>query len=91
MTNLLRVKDPSTGHEFDVPPSRLTVCPDLIVLDKATGPTKPRLPLGQPIPGGQVDRKRRSARARPSTQTPATEKPQADENDGHAVNTEEEN
>ena len=80
----VRVKDPVSGHEYDVPESRLTVCPDLVVLDKPTGPTKPRLPLGTPLPGGRVERKRAAKKS------PATDKPQADKNDGQSVATDEE-
>ena len=83
MSNI-RVKDPATGHEYDVPPSRLVVCPDLIVLDKPTGRTKPRLPLGTPLPGGQVDR-RRSRANQSSADTKST-----DQHDGQSVATEKE-
>lgn len=81
MPNTVRVKDPVSGAEYDVPRSRLAVCPDLQVIDKPTGDRpKPRLPLGQPIPGGHVDRDRRQ-------KTSATDKPPADQNDGQPVAT----
>lgn len=80
----IRVKDPISGHEYDVPESRLIVCPGLIVLDKPTGKTKPRLPLGTPLPGGKVERGR-------AKKTAAAERPPADENDGQSVATEKEN
>ena len=89
MPKLIRVKDPATGHEYDVPASRLVVRPGLIVLEKPTGKTKPRLPLGTPIPGGRVDRRRAASRPRTTQQTPAAGKPSAD-SDGHAVTTEQE-
>lgn len=96
MPKLIRVKDPVSGHEYDVPPSRLVVCPDLVVLDKPTGRTKPRLPLGTPLPGGRVDRERRRAQdpaadpAPTPTLTPAPETPEAEKNDGQSVATEKE-
>lgn len=99
-TPLVRVKDPASGHEYDVPQSRLTVCPGLVVLDKPTGRTKPRLPLGTPLPGGRVDRERERMRSAaqstpvPSpapTLTPAPETPAAEKNDGQSVATEKEN
>lgn len=59
MADIVRVKDPISGAEYDVPRSRLVVCPDLIVLDKPTGQgIKPKLALGTPVPGGKTARKR---------------------------------
>lgn len=65
MTGWLRVRDIS-GHEVTIP-ARLFK-PGLIVLDKpALGPDgcprppKYRLPLGTPLPGGKVDRRRKAA------------------------------
>lgn len=80
----VRVKDPVSGAEYDVPPSRLVVCPELVVLDKPTGRTKPRLPLGTPFPGSKAARGR-------ATKTTTADKPQVDETDGQSVVTEEEN
>ena len=93
MANRIRVKDPISGHEYDVPESRLVVCPGLVVLDKPTGRTKPRLPLGTPLPGGRVDRKRQRAAEQPADTTETTaaaSEPATDEDDGLAVNTEKE-
>lgn len=85
MSNPIRVKDPVSGHEYDIPGrARLAACPDLVVLDKPTGkPTKPRLPLGTPLPGGEVERKR-------AQKTSAADQPPADQNDGQSVATDEE-
>lgn len=73
MTTYVRVKDPISGAEYDVPTSRMAVCPDLVVLDKPTGDkAKPKLPLGTPLPGGRVARKRtarKTAAAKPATAT----------------------
>lgn len=80
---LVRVKDPTSGAEYDVPRSRLVVCPGLIVLDKPTSQrAKPRLPLGTPLPG---------TRRATTPKTTAAEPPSVDETDGVAVVTEEEN
>lgn len=86
MIQRIRVKDPTTGHEYDVPASRLSVCPELVVLSKPTGPTKPRLPLGTPIPGGEVALRRAAAKQ----EFTAAPEPVVEENDGQSVATEEE-
>jgi len=102
MPNLVRVKDPVSGHEYDVPKSRLAVCPDLVVLDKPTGQrTKPRLPLGTPLPGGKVERRRAAEKKATAKKTaakkstakkpPAANPSSADRNDGQSVATEKEN
>lgn len=83
---IVRVKDPVSGAEYDVPKSRLSVCPDLQVIDKPTGQrAKPNMPLGTPLPGTKADRKRSAAK------NTAPETPAADENDGQSVATEREN
>lgn len=96
MSDDVRVKDPVSGHEYNVPRSRLTVCPDLQVINKPTGRTKPRLPLGTPIPGGKVARKRAAKkspaapRKRAAKKSSAAKKSPAGQNDGQPVATDKE-
>lgn len=91
MTDYIRVRDKSTGHEYTIPATRLV--DGLTVIDKPAldrsgdpAPVKYRTRLGEPIPGGKTARKRAAQK-----KTTAAKRSTADENDGRSVAPEKEN
>lgn len=66
MPEHVRIKDPATGAEFTYDTAKVDALGlSAHVIDKPAlgpdglpAPTKPKLPLGEPLPGGDADRRR---------------------------------
>lgn len=92
MTDYVRIKDPGTGAEITYDTAKVealglqdhVIDKDPLGPDGLPAPTKPSLPLGEPVPGTPQDRRREQRRqerqqdSASTTQTPGAPDPGQD-------------